>query len=264
MGGSLTQTGKTFVAASIAGAALSVVLALAGCSAAKKPSRWEARLANMMKDIAIPIQAQNMKDPLPATANVIEQGRTGYSADCALCHGPDGHAETTLGRAMYPPAMDLTSPHVQHWSDGDLFWIIQNGIRLTGMPGWKGNLSEGDTWKIIRFVQALPQLSAQAAQEAAQKAATQAELITVGHKLYRQEGCFMCHRLDGDGGNVGPDLSCEATRNRSRDWLIGHFRDPEKYSPGTVMMPFKNLTANQLDALIALLDSEKSTCPAER
>jgi mono/diheme cytochrome c family protein len=241
-------------------ALLAGAFVLAGCSAAKKRSTWEARLANMMKDIAIPIQAERVKDPLPASPEVIQRGSNDYQMDCALCHGPDGRAETTLGRAMYPPAMDLNSPHVQHWSDGDLFWIIQNGIRLTGMPAWKGILTDDDIWQIVRFIQSLPQQNAQA-QAASEKAASAAELIAIGHKLYRQEGCFMCHRLDGDGGNVGPDLSCEATRHRSHDWLIGHFRDPAKYSPGTVMVPFKNLTQGQLDALVALLDSETNPCP---
>lgn len=243
-------------------ATLGAVLGLVGCSAAKKPGRWEARLANMMKDIAIPLQAQSMKDPLPASAQVVQQGSNDYQMACALCHGPDGRAETTLGRAMYPPAMDLTSPHVQHWSDGDLFWIIQNGIRLTGMPAWKGIITDNDIWQIVRFVQALPQQTARAELGAAGKPPSQAESIAIGRKLYRQEGCFMCHRLDGDGGNVGPDLSCEAKRHRSPDWLVGHFRDPKKYSPGTVMTPFKNLSPNQLEAFVALLENETGACPA--
>jgi Cytochrome P460/Cytochrome C oxidase, cbb3-type, subunit III len=55
--------------------------------------------------------------------------------------------------------MDLTSPHVQHWSDGELFWIIQNGVRLTGMPSWKSSISENDTWKLARFIHNLPHLA---------------------------------------------------------------------------------------------------------
>ncbi|MBI4167133.1 MAG: cytochrome c, partial [Acidobacteria bacterium] len=68
-----------------------------------------------------------------------------------MCHGADGRSRTNIGRGMYPPAMDLTSPHVQKWSDADLFWIIQNGIRLTGMPSWKAIISDEDTWKLVRF-----------------------------------------------------------------------------------------------------------------
>lgn len=236
-------------------------LGLSGCTAAKKPPSWEARLANMLKDIVIPIEAKNLKNPLPNTPEVIAQGRGEYNMYCALCHGTDGRADTTLGRAMYPPAMDLTSPHVQHWGDGELFWIIQNGVRMTGMPAWKGILPDQDIWKLVRFIQALPQLNAQAAAGAAPQPIAPEQQIDYGRKLYRQEGCFMCHRLDGEGGDVGPALSCEGLRGRSRDWLLGHFRDPEKYSPGTVMPPFRNLTTEQLDALIAFLQSQKNPCP---
>jgi hypothetical protein len=64
---------------------------------------------------------------------------------------------------MYPPAMDLSSPHAQHWSDAELFWIIQNGVRLIGMPSWKSNISDNDTWKLARFIHHLPRLDAAAA-----------------------------------------------------------------------------------------------------
>ena len=57
---------------------------------------------------------------------------------------------------MAPPAMDLSSVHVQHWNDAELFWIIQNGVRLTGMPSWKSSISDNDTWKLARFIHNLP------------------------------------------------------------------------------------------------------------
>jgi hypothetical protein len=67
---------------------------------------------------------------------------------------------------MAPPAMDLSSPHVQHWSDAELFWIIQNGVRLTGMPSWKSSISDNDTWKLAHFIHNLPRLDAAAASTA--------------------------------------------------------------------------------------------------
>src|SRR5579883_1849351 len=137
-----------------------LIAAAASCSANKRPSKMETMLANAAKDVAIPIQATNLQNPFPANPETIERGQQVYQQSCALCHGADGHSATELGRGMYPPAMDLTSPHVQHWSDGDLFWIIQNGIRLTGMPAWNGAISEEDMWKLARFIHALPQISA--------------------------------------------------------------------------------------------------------
>lgn len=235
---------------------------LAGCTANKQPSRMETALANMAKDVVIPMEAKNQKNPLAASEEVIQQGREIYMSSCALCHGTDGRGRTTLGRSMYPPAMDLNSPHVQQWSDADLFWIIQNGVRLTGMPSWKSSIAETDTWKLVHFIHALSRLNAAAVaqkeeEEKAQK--SEAELISYGKTLYRQEGCFMCHQLNGEGGKVGPDLTVEGTRGRTNDWLSGHFKDPPAYTPGSIMPSFKNLTEEQLHALTVFLQSQKGS-----
>jgi cbb3-type cytochrome oxidase cytochrome c subunit len=85
----------------------------------------------------------------------------------------------------------------------------------------------------------------------------EAELIKYGKTLYRQEGCFMCHKLEGEGGKVGPDLTLEGTRGRTDEWLFGHFKDPPAYTPGSIMPPFKNLTDEQLQALAEFLQSRK-------
>jgi len=238
-----------------------LVVLLLECTAHKQPSKVETTLANMAKDVVIPIQAQGLKNPLPANDEVVNGGRQMFTQSCALCHGADGRG-TELGRNMYPPAMDLNSPHVQHWTDADLFWIIQNGVRLTGMPSWKSNVSETDTWKLVSFVHSLPRLNAETGRVSALAAPPTpgkpaAELIAYGKILYRQEGCFMCHQLDGEGGRVGPDLTVEGTRGRTTEWLIGHFKDPPSYVSGSIMPPFKNLTDAQLRALTAFLQNQK-------
>jgi mono/diheme cytochrome c family protein len=246
------------------------VVLFSGCTAAKKPSKVETSLANAAKDVVIPIEAEAHKNPVPRNHQVIKEGQQLYLGSCALCHGPDGHGETSLGRGMYPPAMDLTSPHVQHWSDAQLFWIIQNGVRLTGMPSWKSSITETDTWKLALFIHELPRLDALVSARAvgtrpeAKTAKPQEELIRYGKTLYRQEGCFVCHRLDDEGGKVGPDLTVEGTRGRTDEWLLGHFKNPPAYTPGSIMPPFKNLTDKQLKALAAFLQSQKSQASPER
>jgi mono/diheme cytochrome c family protein len=82
----------------------------------------------------IPVKAEKLKNPLPSKPEVFQEGQRIYVQSCALCHGTDAHGHTDLGRAMYPPVMDLTLPLVQRWTDAELFWIIQNGVRMTGMP----------------------------------------------------------------------------------------------------------------------------------
>jgi mono/diheme cytochrome c family protein len=133
---------------------------LQGCTADKHPSQEETDLANAAKDVAIPLEAGKKTNPLPDTDEVVSQGREVFLGSCAQCHGADGRGDSDLGRSMAPPAMDLTSSHVQHWSDAELFWIVQNGVRLTGMPAWRSSISENDTWKLARFIHSLPRLDA--------------------------------------------------------------------------------------------------------
>jgi mono/diheme cytochrome c family protein len=248
---------------------LVAALALVGCSAHSKPSTIETKIANAAKDVVIPFEAERANNPTPATDLTLAQGREVFQQHCALCHSTDGHSQNQLGLAMYPPAMDLTSPHVQAWKDQELFWIIQNGIRLTGMPGWQDSISTTDTWKLARYIHALPQLTPTRQVEldrivappppptpAAASPAPAASLtqIAYGRRLVHQEGCLMCHRLGSEGNDIGPNLTKEAKRNRTPQWLIGHFKDPPAFTKGSDMPAFKNLTDTQLAALVALLE----------
>ena len=142
----------------VTGAVLGALLS--GCTADKQPSQQETSLANAAKDVTIPLQAGKMTNPLPETSEVVSQGQEVFLGSCAQCHGADARGDTSVGRSMYPPAMDLTSAHVQHWNDAELFWIIQNGVRLTGMPAWKSSISDNDTWKLARYIHSLPHLAA--------------------------------------------------------------------------------------------------------
>src|SRR5271155_2991490 len=139
---------------------------LGGCTAGKPPSQGETSLANAAKDVTIPLEAGKMKNPLPETDEVVSQGQEVFLGSCAQCHGPDARGDTNIGRNMDPPAMDLSSAHVQHWSDAELFWIIQNGVRLTGMPSWKSSISDDDTWKLARFIHNISRVGAASASTA--------------------------------------------------------------------------------------------------
>jgi len=127
---------------------------LQGCSN-KQPSREETTLADAAKDVIIPLEAGRKTNPLPETDEVLRQGQEAFLGSCAFCHGSDGRGQTSIGHSMDPPAADLNSPHVQHWSDGELFWIVQNGVRHTGMPSWRSTISDDDTWKLARYIHSL-------------------------------------------------------------------------------------------------------------
>jgi len=256
------QLRKWIARISASAAVVALIFPVCGCSASKKPSKLEAALANAAKDVVVPLEAKNLKNPFPATDANSRAGKQIYLQQCALCHGTGGHGDTKLGLAMYPPAMDLTSPHVQRWSDADLFWITQNGVRLTGMPAWKTIMSEEDTWKVVDFMHTLSKESsirAAAPQKGTVASISEAELISYGRKLYVQEGCLGCHQLNGEGGKAGPDLTLEGARRRSDEWLIGHFKDPSAYTPGSVMPSFNHLNDDQLRALTRFLQTEKGS-----
>jgi mono/diheme cytochrome c family protein len=136
---------------------------LPGCTADKHPSQGETDLADAAKDVTIPLEAGKKTNPLAETDEVVSQGQEVFLGSCAQCHGADARGDTNVGRNMNPPAMDLSSAHVQHWSDAELFWIIQNGVRLTGMPSWKSSISENDTWKLAHFIHNISRLDAASA-----------------------------------------------------------------------------------------------------
>lgn len=163
---------------SVLGVSLGVFLQ--GCSAGK-PSAGETGLANAAKDVTIPLEAGKMKNPLPETDEIVSQGQEVFLGECVQCHGAEARGDTTVGRNMTPPAMDLTSAHVQHWSDAELFWIIQNGVRLTGMPAWKSTISANDTWKLARYIHSLPKAGAATASMAG---STQAQTATTSQDKY--------------------------------------------------------------------------------
>ena len=250
----MRNRGERLIVGAVCGA---VGIWMASCTASQKPSKVEEALANAAKDVAIPIHAQDLKNPIPNTTEEIEQGRHTFDQTCALCHGTDGHGRTSFGLGMDPPAMDLTSPHVQHWTDAELFWIIQNGVRMTGMPSFQATLSGDDTWKLTYLIHALPRLDAVTpAGMSATRASIGQDRVAYGRRLYRQEGCFECHRLNGEGGTVGPDLTMEGKRGRTDDWLMGHFKNPGAYTKGSVLPAFDNATGEQLEALTAFLQAQ--------
>jgi mono/diheme cytochrome c family protein len=82
-----------------------------------------------------------------------------------VCHGADGRGRTDIGEYMYPKVPDLAASQVQQLSDGALFFIIQNGVRWTGMPGWKREHTAEETWKLVSFVRHVPSLPVAPAEE---------------------------------------------------------------------------------------------------
>ncbi len=132
-----------------------------GLSARVQPTALEAALARSMRLLAMPRAARTAKNPVPLSDEVLTEGRAHFADHCALCHGNDGRGETQIGRNLYPKAPDMTSSATQSLSDGELFYIIKNGIRLTGMPAWGEDIREDDreSWKLVHFIRHLPRIT---------------------------------------------------------------------------------------------------------
>ena len=132
-----------------------------GVSARDEPSRVEALLARTMRSWATPAAVRALTNPVPASGEVIQEALQHYADHCAVCHGSDGAGNTAIGRGLYPKAPDMRAQTTQSLTDGELFAIIENGIRLTGMPAWGTGTPEGeqDSWGLVHFIRRLPTLS---------------------------------------------------------------------------------------------------------
>ena len=136
-----------------------------GLSSRAQPSALEAAIARSARKMATPANAREAKNPIADSPDVQREARLHFADHCAICHGNDGGGDTMLGHGLYPKPPDLRAAGTQNLSDGDIFWIIENGVRLSGMPAFGGAGSEhSDTdssWKLVRFIRHLPGLTVQ-------------------------------------------------------------------------------------------------------
>jgi len=143
------------------------VLVQHGFSARDQPTAIEAFVARRLRRLAIPRSARQAQNPVPATPEVLVEARAHFADHCALCHGNDGSGQTEIGKNLYPKAPDMRQADTQSLSDGELFYIIHNGIRLTGMPAWGEDPPEEDldSWKLVHFIRHLPKISPEELEE---------------------------------------------------------------------------------------------------
>lgn len=139
-------------------------LLLHGVSARDEPTRPEMLLARTLRHFAVPMKLRSATNPIPMSVPALQEGREHFADHCAQCHGNDGRGRTEMGRSLYPRAPDMTLPETQKLSDGELFAIIRNGVRLTGMPAWGGEHSELDDWKLVLFIRHLPRMTKEEAE----------------------------------------------------------------------------------------------------
>jgi mono/diheme cytochrome c family protein len=128
-----------------------------GLSARAEPTALETAVALRLRHLAIPADQRDRKNPLPPTAENLRGGMEHFADHCALCHSNTGVGDTALARGLYPHPPILREARTQSLSDGEMFSIIQNGIRFTGMPAFgDGEHSEEDSWRLVLFIRHLP------------------------------------------------------------------------------------------------------------
>jgi mono/diheme cytochrome c family protein len=136
------------------------VTAIGGFSARGEPTRIERIAARLARRWAVPPRQRQLRNPVPFAEEVWADGRAHFADHCATCHANDGSGQTAIGRNLYPKSPDMRSADTQDLTDGELYYVIENGVRLTGMPAWgSGGDDDADTWKLVHFVRHLRELT---------------------------------------------------------------------------------------------------------
>jgi predicted CXXCH cytochrome family protein len=169
----------------VVGTVVGGLLIWRGFRATATPSRLEAGVAHTIRNAAIPRPERKQKNPLPASSEVTQQGREYFLERCSVCHGVDGSGKTQMGLNLYPRVPDLRAAKTQGLTDGELHYIIENGVQLTGMPAW-GNPhteSSGETWKLVNFIRSFSSLTTE----------ERSQQVTTASHYVGSQACEKCH-----------------------------------------------------------------------
>ena len=138
-----------------------------GFSAKSVPGAAEDFVARRLRRLAIPSGARDARNPVQASSEVLSAGMAHWADHCATCHGNDGRGSTLIGRGLYPKPPDMTEAATQQLTDGELYYIIENGIRFTGMPAFGEEAIQAvdqqdtESWHLVHFIRHLPSVTAE-------------------------------------------------------------------------------------------------------
>lgn len=132
-----------------------------GLSARAEPGSVETRLARGIRRLATPRHIRERTNPVPAAPEALADGLAHFADHCASCHANDGSGNTEMGHGMFPRSPDMRQPATQELTDGELFYIIEHGVRFTGMPAWGDGSAESEaaSWRVVHFIRHLPRLT---------------------------------------------------------------------------------------------------------
>ena len=152
--------GIVFLVVIVAGACYAAWVLHRGFSARNAPGALETTVATSARIAAIPSRYKSLRNPVAATPDVLHEGMEHWADHCSPCHGNNGNGDTMYGKGLYPRPPDMRRKDTQNMTDGQLYYTIQNGIVLSGMPafGAAGD-KDLDSWKLVAFIRHLPSLS---------------------------------------------------------------------------------------------------------
>lgn len=149
------------VLALVGGAIVLGYLLSTGLKARPEPGALETFMARTTRNFVVGWHGGTHENPVPSSPEAIADGRAHFADHCATCHANEGSGKTEIGQGLYPKPPDLRLSATQNLSDGELFYIIENGIRLTGMPAFGTGTPEGEqsSWRLVHFIRHLPQIT---------------------------------------------------------------------------------------------------------
>jgi mono/diheme cytochrome c family protein len=143
----------------VAAGGYGLILVRRGFSALATPSAIEEFAATTARKLAVPSSYRQLRNPISPSAESIRAGMEHFSDHCATCHSNDGSGQSFFGKGLYPKPPDLRAAGTQNKSDGELYYTIQNGVRLSAMPAFSEVHTTAQTWRLVLFIRHLPQIT---------------------------------------------------------------------------------------------------------
>jgi mono/diheme cytochrome c family protein len=150
--------------AAIAGIGGFVYVKSTGLRSQPAPGRIETRVARTIRALAVPSDVKSRSNPVASSDADIRKGMEHFAKYCTACHGNNGSGEKTpYGSGLFPKPPDMRAAATQELTDGELFYIIENGVRFTGMPafgtGKEDAAGEKLAWQLVLFIRHLPRIT---------------------------------------------------------------------------------------------------------
>jgi len=240
----------------VIGATAGVVLLLSGAfstAATKQHFRITYRILEQGLKYSVASNADDIVVPDLDRVADIDVGHACYREHCLQCHGAPGVAREPLGRGQLPSPSSLAES-ARDWPAAHLFYVTQQGVRMSGMPAWEYRISEQGLWATVAFLKAMPRMTADEYKRFASsnthaqcpRPTTAGEYSTERAQIMlRQYACDNCHIIAGMVGpitHIGPSLVDWRERKyiagvlpNTRENLVRWIVDPQGVSPHTLM-----------------------------